>query len=183
MNYTKTLLFSMFLLCILALGGCASPPSASTPQEESNAATDGWIFDIETLDFVLQGAPSENIVLASEVEVSQTAIAFSLENRSRVGYFYGEDWRLARYVDGYWQLVQYLNNRRLIHGIAYTLEGRSIQQYNINWVRVYGALQPGRYLFLQGHTPTNVELPQANPPREYVMIEFIIDENTPRNLS
>jgi len=160
----------------------SAPFEVTAPQEESNAATDGWIFDIETLGFALQGTQSENIMLVSEVEVSQIAIAFSLENRSRVGYFYGEDWRIARYVDGYWQLVQYLNNTRLIHDIAYTLEGRSLQQYNINWARVYGALEPGRYLFLQSYIPTDVELPQANPPREYVMFEFIIDEDTPWRL-
>ncbi|MCL2299059.1 MAG: hypothetical protein FWC27_02790 [Firmicutes bacterium] len=139
------------------------------------------------LDFMTAGKTSENIVLSGEPEASPTGISFSLKNQSRADYGYGNPYELARYEDGRWLAVPYTSENIAWTLPMFTLRAGKRDSFAIEWAWAFGALPPGRYLFLREFNPLEEYFVQSDgefekwdnlhnryPTAEYLMIEFTI---------
>jgi len=127
----------------------------------------------DAIDFAIAGGPSKIIVPTDKVNVSQSFITFNFENRSGEDYTFGEHWELAQYVDGHWQPVPYGTNGRILNTfILLKIESGGITQETINFNTRFGALTPGRYMFIRSHSPDNRSTPDTPRNQEYLLIEF-----------
>lgn len=131
----------------------------------------------EYINFAIQ-LPADRIVLVGDVEVSLTGIAFSLENRTDLGFNYGEPWELAYYADGHWMPVPYLPevSDKIWVCIGFSLQSGGIQQYRQDWDWLFGELLPGRYMFIRDGWLGDWHPIQD---RIYVRFEFHITEDSP----
>jgi hypothetical protein len=75
-------------------------------------------------------------------------------------------WFLAHYIDGRWRPAPQINSHIItLQGLV--LPAYATQHYNIEWEDTFGALPPGRYMFIRRyHSPIAAE---------YVMIEFAVE--------
>ena len=142
----------------------------------------GWI------DFITAGNASENVVPAGEPEVSRTGISFALKNSSGIDFGYGNPFELARYEDGRWLAVPYTSDNIAWTMPMFTLRAGKREPFDIEWDWAFGALPPGRYLFIREFTNLEESFVQSDgefekwdnlhnryPTAEYLMIEFTID--------
>jgi len=122
------------------------------------------------------------IVLVGDVEVSRTGIAFSLENRADTDFSYGEPWDLACFLGGSWMPVPYLPGAgsQVWPDLLYSLQSGGIKQYRQEWVRRFGELSPGRYMFIRDGWLGEW---QQNQDIVYALVEFYITEDSPETLS
>ena len=91
------------------------------------------------------------IVLVGEVEVSRTEVIFSLENTTDMEFNHGSQWDLAQYENGEWVGVTHLPGRG---GGAWTDElwtlfAGETREYRQSFEWHFGALLPGRYMFIR----------------------------------
>jgi len=136
------------------------------------------------LDFILSGPTSDNIILSGAVDVSQTGIAFSLENRSREEYVYGEQWDLVQSKDGLLQYVPPIIDNYGWVSILNTLRSGGIQRYEMQWEWLFGKLTPGRYAWIREYSPASeYPLPDRRFTKEYVVVVFVISDDTPEALA
>jgi len=133
------------------------------------------------LEFLIAGGPSEIIVLASELAVSRTEVAFRTANISSAPFMHGSPYRLLVYENG-WRDAPII-----IENWGFTSEGRGMEggaviDDHINFEWLYGVLPNGRYMIMRNHFEDHGR-PGAPRTQEELMIEFIIDDNTPMDLS
>jgi len=142
-------------------------PGGVSPQREIYVAS------------VLAGELSQTIVLVGEVQVSRTAIAFYFYNRADKDYMYGRHWELAHYIDGGWQPVPHTPSyfHRALPSDAESIAGGDTKFEFHFFDFFFGELTPGRYMFIRSHWQSG-----RHRDREYMLIEFMIDEDTPQYL-
>ena len=127
------------------------------------------------------------IININEVNVSQTGIEFTLKNTTEYHFKYGSPFDLAVFEEGEWQPVKKLDG---LGNVAWTSIGFSLQpggilQEQLSWDWLFGALGPGRYMFIrEGYLITTEESEQggwAYPSREifYALVEFEIKADSP----
>ena len=124
----------------------------------------------------LIGGQSQVIVPESDVEVSKTAIAFSVLNNADECFcndFYID---LARNVGGLWLFVPREYSVGFFFHCRPMASGETSERF-IEFESWLGALPPGRYMFIERFVPHERHRERGN--REFLMIEFVIDENTP----
>jgi len=133
--------------------------------------------------------PSEIIVPIGEIEVSRTEIRILIENQSGVNFQVGGQWEIAQFVDERWQPISFRPEidrtiPMLDIGMLFTLFAEGIRGDGTNWYWLFGELPPGRYMFIRHY-----DSPELGPVyqwpregREFLMIEFTIDEDTPISL-
>ena len=127
----------------------------------------------------LIGGQSQVIVLASDVDVSKTAIAFSVLNNVDKCFcndFYID---LARNVGGLWLFVPRERSLFFI-SMCFPIASGETRERFMEFEPWVGALPPGRYMFIDRFVPYERHRGLGN--REYLMVEFVIDEDTPLNL-
>ena len=131
-----------------------------------------------SVSFVVAGTPSEFIIQEGEVLVSRTSIAFYYHNPTNKTFIYGSHWELAHYVEGKWQPVPFAFSG-LFGGqlIPLSIEGGQTKFDVINFGYRFGELPPGRYMFIRSHSLITPGLLPWD--LEYMLFEFIVDENTP----
>jgi len=141
------------------------------------------------LDFMTAGKASENIVTAGEPKVSRTGMSFSLKNRARADFGYGNPYELARYEGGRWVGVPYTSDDIAWTMPMFTLPAGKRDTFEIEWEWAFGALPDGRYMFIRGFTNLDesfvVEsdggfekwdnMHNRYPTEEYLMVEFVIE--------
>jgi len=134
------------------------------------------------LEFQIAGGTHSAIVLASEVSVSRTEVAFSIANLSTQSFIYGADYRLLVYENG-WRDAPVIIDGNWSRGlIAFVMqEGRVIEDhFDFTWL--HGELANGRYMIMRHYSESH-RRPGARSVQDTLMVEFIIDDNTPMNLS
>ena len=134
----------------------------------------------KALDFRIAGGASEIIVLASEVAVSRTEVAFNTANLSTQPFMHGLDYLLLVYENG-WKPAP-----TIIDGLAWSTLGIEMRggeviddRFNFEWL--FGALANGRYMILRQHLE-NHDRRGAFRVQEILMVEFVIDDSTPISL-
>ena len=146
-------------------------------------SVDGVAYDEFRAEFITSVTQSsgDQIVLVSDVEVSRTGIAFSLENTTDLDFKYGEPWDLAFYLNGRWMPVPYLTGvcGGIWASIGFTLQSGGIQQYRQDWSWRFGELPPGRYMFIRDGWLGDW---QPNQDIIYALVEFYITEDSPTYL-
>ena len=126
-------------------------------------------------------ASRENI-FTSDVIVSRTGIAFTKHNRTTYEFTYGAPFDLARYENGQWVGVPFLQGRGggMWNMQAYMLQSGGIDRHarqSFEWL--FGELEPGRYLLIRDGWLGNW---QPDHDRVFAIVEFEITETTPRHL-
>ena len=126
------------------------------------------------LEFHIGGGASEIIVLASEVNVSRTEVAFSTTNLSRYKFMHGLDFHLLVYENG-WKPAPTAIDFWMVAAEGIGMAGGDIIRDRFNFEWSHGELVNGRYMIMRHHSKDRVY------PRtlETLMVEFIIDDNTP----
>lgn len=126
-------------------------------------------------------SPGNQIVLFGEVAASRTGIVFSLENRANTAFNYGEHWDMACYSDGRWMPVPHLPGAGNLawHDLGYSLQGGGIQRYRQEWIRFFGELPPGRYMYIRAGWLGEW---QASRESVYALVEFFITGDSPAEL-
>ena len=126
-------------------------------------------------------SPGDRIVLAGDVEVSRTCIAFTLENLTDSDFNYGEPWDMACYLDEQWTPVPHLPGAGagVWNDMGYSLQSGDVRQYRQEWERRFGELPPGRYMFIRDGWLGDWH---QNQDAVYVLVEFFITEDSPLNL-
>ena len=64
--------------------------------------------------------------------------------------------------------------------IGYSLQSGSVKQFSQEWVRRFGELSPGRYMFIRDGWLGEW---QKNQDAVYALVEFYITEDSPETLS
>ncbi|MCL2235773.1 MAG: hypothetical protein FWB98_04960 [Defluviitaleaceae bacterium] len=134
-----------------------------------------------SIAFQLSCGTSQIILLASEVSVSRTEIAFDTVNISSAYFLRGSYFSLWQVVDGAWVDVP-----PIIENWGFTLEGHpvmpgEIDRNRVNFEWLYGALANGDYVFKRTHSQDHLR-PGAPRVQELLFIEFTIDDYTPHDL-
>jgi len=121
---------------------------------------------------------SSTIVLAGEVEISDTGIIFCLENTSFSPFWYGSAWDLAFFDHDRWYSVDFLPRDVSIPLDMRILEPRETRRYEIDWSWRHGSLPPGHYMFARDYflyrQPFSHTL-QSPQDRQIVLIQFAIE--------
>jgi len=134
-----------------------------------------------SLAFQIAGGTSNIIVLASEVAVSRTEVAFNIVNLSTQSFMHGLDHRLLVYENG-WKPAPIIIDSWGIPGLGIGMQGGEIIEDHFNFEWLHGVLENGRYMIMRQHAEDHMR-PGAPRVQEMLMVEFIIDDNTPMNLS
>jgi len=127
-------------------------------------------------------APRDLIAHIGEVTVARTGIAFSMHNRTDYMFNYGSSFDLARYENGQWIGVDFLQGRG---GGEWSMELLTLQSGGIdNHMRRsfewrFGELEPGHYLFIIDGWLGDW---QPDQPRIFALVEFEITNTTPHDL-
>ena len=137
------------------------------------------ILDRQTqsiVEFHLAGGTSEIIVLASEVAVSRTAVAFETANLSTRAYTHGQSYSLFVYENG-WNAVPMIIENLFVTGLGIRMRGGEVIEDRFRFEDKYGALPNGHYMLIRQHS-------QAGTPRvqEILLVEFVVDDDTPMSL-
>ena len=126
-------------------------------------------------------ALQSQLIYVSNVQVSRTGIAYTLENRTDMEFTYGSPFDVAYYADGRFWPVAHPPGRG---GGMWTMEAYMLQAGGIGndrrvWEWHFGELPPGRYLFIKDGW-----LGDWNPDQDrvYAVVEFVITEDTPVHL-
>jgi len=166
----KLILAAIFLLVVLA--GCSeqATPCANTSASETIHSPEDCIF------FGIEKSPI--IVLASDVDVSRTAIAFNIFNHASPDeqYIYGRGYRLAKYEGGIWVFAPAVPAEYAppVTSDALTIFGGEYKAQTVNFHHWYKELLPGRYMYFRNFWSSVVFSYE-----EFLMVEFFVDENTP----
>ena len=134
----------------------------------------------ESLEFQIAGGASEIIVLASEVAVSRTEVAFRTANLSAQPFIHGLDHSLLVYENG-WKPAPTIIDEWGVLGIGFIMQGGEVIDDHINFEWLHGALANGRYMIMRRHLEDHGR-PGAPRVQELLMVEFVIDDSTPMNL-
>ena len=134
----------------------------------------------ERLAFQIAGGSSTIIVLASEVAVSRTEVAFNTTNLSTQSFMHGLNYSLLVYDDG-WKHVPTITDALDIPAIGITIQGGEVIEDRFIFEWLHGELANGRYMIMRPHDEDHMR-PGAPRVREMLMVEFIIDDNTPQVL-
>ena len=124
------------------------------------------------LEFQIAGGTSEIIVLASEVAVSRTTVAFNTANLSTWPFGHGLGYRLLVYDNG-WKDAPTILDNWAIADIGLEIQGGEVIEDRFDFEWLYGPLANGRYMIMRQHRAGRMEL---------LLVEFIIDDNTPMSL-
>jgi len=130
--------------------------------------------------FLIEGGPSDIIILASEVAVSRTAIAFSTANISAVPYMHGSSFRLFIYENG-WKDAPVILDSWAFTDEGFGIKGGEVIDDHINFEWLYGELVNGRYMFIRNHFEDHGQ-PGAPRIQQELIIEFEINDSTPVRL-
>jgi len=127
-------------------------------------------------DFISNVPTSENIVLASGIELSGRGISFSLKNQTSVMHTYNDWFELAYCENDRWKPVQTLNwSSRASLLIPQSIQGGEIVQHCIGWDYFFGELPPGRYMFVKEYESCEAKSRLEGITTECVIIEFILE--------
>jgi len=128
-------------------------------------------------------SPRDLIIHVGEADVSQTEIAFSLQNTTDLAFNYGMPWDLARYENGQWLPMVHLPGRASGWPMpAFSLQGGGIQQYRISFDWHFGALPPGRYMFVRDGWMGNWDERHQDIGQTFALVEFVVTDTTPMYL-
>lgn len=130
------------------------------------------------LVFLLAGGASQAIVPASEVSVSRTGVAFSTANISTQAFMHGLDHRLLVYENGWKPAPITYEGNWAITSIGIGMQSGEVIEDRFDFTWLHGALANGRYMILRQHVEDHMR-PGAPRVMETLMVQFIIDENTP----
>ena len=127
------------------------------------------------------------IININEVNVSQTGIEFTLKNTTEYHFEYGSPFDLVVFEEGEWQPVKVLDGLGNVEwtSIGFSLQPGGVLQEQLSWDWLFGALGPGRYMFIrEGYLITTEESEQGGwgfPSRErfYALVEFEIKADSP----
>ena len=138
--------------------------------------------DARAAAFVAAAAlPGDQIVLAGDIVVSRTAVAFSLENRTELMFSYGSPWDLAHFSGGRWSPVTHLPGAGggAWNDILYQLQSGGVKEFRYEWTWRFGELPPGRYMLI-----ISGWLGEYNVNHEAICatVEFEITTNSPASL-
>ena len=131
-----------------------------------------------SLEFQIAGGASDIIVLASEVAVSRTEVVFNTANLSTQPFIHGLDYRLLVYENGWKPVPTIIGDLLFVTGFGMIMQGGEIIRDRFNFEWIYGTLANGRYMIMRSHFEDHMR-PGAPRVLETLMVEFIIDDNTP----
>ena len=134
----------------------------------------------EHLAFLFAGGTSEVIVLASEVAVSRTEVAFSTANVSTQSFMHGLHYSLLVYENG-WKPAPTILDSWAISDIGIGIRGGQVIEDRFDFEWLYGVLPNGRYMIMRHHCEDHFRAGAARV-QETLMVEFVIDDNTPERL-
>jgi len=130
--------------------------------------------------FYMAGRTSENIALASEVAVSRTAVEFSSVNLSTLRTSPRRNFYLLVYENG-WEPVPLIFFRNWPRRGG-SMWGGDVIEEHFNLEELFGTLANGRYMIMSLYNRV-VSLELFNHTvEEMMLVEFVIDDNTPMNL-
>jgi len=133
------------------------------------------------LSFQLAGGASDVIVLASDVAVSRTGVAFRTANLSALSFIHGLAYRLLVYDDG-WRPVPIPSGPVAFLLIGIQMTPGDVIDDRINFGNTFDPLENGRYMIMRiHHRDSPPGAPRVPRVQEVLMVEFVIDDDTPMN--
>ncbi|MCL2616765.1 MAG: hypothetical protein FWD96_03865, partial [Defluviitaleaceae bacterium] len=136
----------------------------------------------ERLAFLIAGGASKVIVPTSEVAVSRTEVSFNTANMSAQSFIHGSDYHLLIYENGWKPAPTIIDSWGVPSlGFGIRMRGGEIIEDRFNFEFWHGALANGRYMIIRQHAEDHMR-PGAPRVQETLMVEFIINNNTPINL-
>jgi len=122
-------------------------------------------------------AGTSDVITASEVEVSRTAVAFRTFNSSQYSFIHGLGFRLLVYEDGW----RFFSDAQITILLGVEMRGGGTTNDHLDFPQSFGILPNGRYMIMRVHNRDSVR-PGAARVQEMLMIEFVIDDDTPETL-
>jgi len=172
-EFYKTLAFEFYVI-----GWYHFTDDAEPIPEDLQARRDARVR--EYLAFQISDGASAIIVLASEVAVSRTEVAFNTANLSTQPFMHGLDYRLLIYENG-WKDAPTILDSWGVPSIGIGMQGGEVIEDRFNFEWLYGMLANGRYMIMRHHSEDHMR-PGTPRVQETLMVEFIIDDNTPMSL-
>lgn len=111
-----------------------------------------------------------------EPHVSRTGIDFGVRNLSGDTFINAGKY-LARFSGGEWQPVTI---RNYAPWMSRRIRGRATVGLGITFGGMYGELFNGRYMLIMGYV--HQDNPPGSPYDEYLLIEFVVNDDTPTYL-
>lgn len=170
----KTLIFDFYVI-----GWCHFTEDVPPISAELQAMRDNR--ECDSLAFQIAGGTSNIIILASEVAVSRTGLAFSAANISTQSFMHGLDYRLLVYENGWKPAPVVYEGYWFVRSLGIGMQGGEVIEDSFNFEWLHGALANGRYMIMRRHGEDHMR-PGAPRVQEILMVEFIVDDNTPMNL-
>jgi len=170
----KLILTTVFLLVVLA--GCGAEATPYAIYQDADTTKTEIIHNIMPEECIFLGIEkSQIIVLASDVDVSRTAIAFNIFNRADEWYTYGRGWRLAKYDGGIWATAPTVPIELAppVTSDAITIFGGEYKAQTANFHHWFEELLPGKYMYFRTFFSNCLRY------EETLMVEFFVDNDTP----
>ena len=132
----------------------------------------------QRLRLLMQNDPSDKLQV-SNIEGNSSRLLFTLNVNSHNDFLMDsitEIGELARYVDGQWVPMPYIEKPTIILDVGEIILSGTTSTYKVNFNYLFGTLPYGKYIYIRRFTPLDASSDSANinPQHEFIFVEFEI---------